>query len=177
MRNSDKALIIGEVGQNHQGNFETALDYISIFSSQGADVIKFQTRDNRYLFSEDAYNKDYNSENAFAKNYGEHREFLELDKAKLSLLKRKCDECGVKFMSTPFDEPSLDLICEAGVDIIKIASFDLGNIPFLTKISENPKKLIAKSYSPSISGIKGVRYLCVYCCFIHTLSFLFLSLA
>ena len=73
MRNSDKALIIAEVGQNHQGNFETALDYISIFSSQGADVIKFQTRDNRYLFSEDAYNKDYNSENAFAKNYGEHK--------------------------------------------------------------------------------------------------------
>jgi sialic acid synthase len=132
----NKTLIIAEVGQNHQGDLDTALEYIRVFSENGADVIKFQTRNNKYLFSEDAYNKDYNSDNAFAKSYGEHREKLELKPEWLTILKNECEKYNVKFMSTPFDEPSLDLICNAGVDLIKIASFDLGNLPFLNKISK-----------------------------------------
>ena len=46
----EKMQIIAEVGQNHQGSLETALEYIKVFSAAGADVIKFQTRNNRYLF-------------------------------------------------------------------------------------------------------------------------------
>ena len=84
----EKMQIIAEVGQNHQGSLETALEYIKVFSAAGADVIKFQTRNNRYLFSSDAYEKEYNSENAFAKYYGEHREKLELDPDSLPILKK-----------------------------------------------------------------------------------------
>ena len=43
-------LIIAEVGQNHQGSLEYALKYVEEFSKAGADVIKFQTRNNKYLF-------------------------------------------------------------------------------------------------------------------------------
>ena len=132
---NDDILIIAEVGQNHQGDIDNALEYIKVFSEAGANVIKFQTRDNKTLFSEDAYNKEYNSTNAFAKFYGQHREALELSVEKLHLLKEECQKFGVKFMSTPFDEPSLDRLIEVGVDMIKIASFDLGNLPFLQKIS------------------------------------------
>ena len=66
-RENEEPIIIAEVGQNHQGELEEALKYIQVFSRSGATVIKFQTRNNKYLFSEDAYQKEYNSENAFAK--------------------------------------------------------------------------------------------------------------
>lgn len=128
--------IIAEVGQNHQGDIETALEYIRIFSREGADAVKFQTRDNKRLFSESAYNKDYNSDNAFATTYGEHREKLELPVDVLKDLKAECHKNGVKFMSTPFDESSLDRLVSVGVDLLKIASFDLGNLPFIKKIAE-----------------------------------------
>ncbi len=64
------AFIIAEVGQNHQGDLEKAREYIRIFAFEGADAIKFQTRNNRYLFSDEAYKKNYDSENAFAETYG-----------------------------------------------------------------------------------------------------------
>jgi len=134
--NKNEIMIIAEVGQNHNGDLDTARKYIKVFAEHGADVIKFQTRNNKYLFSESAYSKEYNSENAFGDTYGEHREKLELDIEWLPILKSDCEEHGVKFMSTPFDEPSLDVICDVGVDVIKIASFDLGNLPFLKKISQ-----------------------------------------
>ena len=109
--------VIAEVGQNHQGDLETAREYIRIYAYEGADAIKFQTRDNKYLFSKDAYEADYASENAFAETYGAHREKLELKPEWLSILKEDCVKYGVKFMSTPFDEPSLKLLEKIYVDI------------------------------------------------------------
>ncbi len=129
------AFIIAEVGQNHQGDIDIAKQYIKEFADTGVDAIKFQTRNNKYLFSECAYNKSYDSENAFSDVYGLHREKLELNSEHLADLRDCCHENGVKFMSTPFDEPSLELLCDIGVDLIKVASFDIGNLPFLSKIA------------------------------------------
>ena len=97
--------IIAEVGQNHQGDLTTAREFIKTFSQLGANAIKFQNRDNKYLFSDDAYNKPYDSPTSFAPTYGEHREKLELDKDGLITLKEDCRKYNVDFMSTPFDEP------------------------------------------------------------------------
>jgi N-acetylneuraminate synthase/sialic acid synthase len=143
----NESVVIAEVGQNHQGDLELAREYIKVFASAGADVVKFQTRDNKYLFSDGAYNAPYNSENAFDKIYGLHREKLELEKQWIKILKSDCLKYGVKFMSTPFDEPSLNLLLENEVDILKIASFDLGNLPFINKI--------AKAGKPTVISIGG----------------------
>ncbi len=137
-----KPYIIAEVGQNHQGDLDTALEYIRVFAMQGADAVKFQTRNNKVLFSKDAYEKPYDSENAFAASYGEHRELLELNLEWLPIIKEECKKNNVDFMSTPFDEPSLDVLMELDVDIIKIASFDLGNLPFINKIGATKKPVV-----------------------------------
>ena len=135
-KNQNEVLIIAEVGQNHNGSLDLAREYVQTFARAGADAIKFQTRNNKYLFSEDAYNARYESENAFAETYGAHREFLELKPEWLSILKADCEKSNVYFMSTPFDEPSLQVLENLSVNIIKIASFDLGNIPFIDKIAK-----------------------------------------
>lgn len=138
----DDVFVIAEVGQNHQGDLDVAREFIRIFAFEGADAVKFQTRSNRYLFSEDAYAAPYESENAFADTYGAHREKLELKPEWLPILKADCDKHGVKFMSTPFDEPSLQLLNEVGVDMLKIASFDLGNLPFIDRIAALGKPVV-----------------------------------
>ena len=153
--NKQKTLFIAEVGQNHQGSIELALEYIKEFAEHGANVIKFQTRNNKYLLSKEAYEKEYNSENSFSSYYGEHRERLELNSDSLYILKKECDKYGVKFMSTPFDEPSLDLICDAGVDMIKIASFDLGNIPFINKIARKGLPVVISTGGGNIDIVKS----------------------
>ena len=137
-------LVIAEVGQNHQGSLKIAEEYIREFSKSGADIIKFQARDNKSLFSKEAYNKNYDSENSFGKTYGQHREKLELSFNDLKKLKKDCRKYGLSFMITPFDEKSLKLISRLDVDIIKIASFDLGNLPFINLIAKQ-KKIVAIS--------------------------------
>ncbi len=137
-------LVIAEVGQNHQGSLKIAKEYIREFSKSGADIIKFQARDNKRLFSKEAYNKIYDSENSFGKTYGQHREKLELSFNDFRELKKECKKRNLLFMVTPFDETSLRLVSKLNVDIIKIASFDLGNLPFINLISKE-KKVVAIS--------------------------------
>ena len=150
----NKTFLIAEVGQNHQGNLDLAIRYIKEFADTGVDAIKFQTRNNKYLFSECAYNKSYNSENAFADVYGHHREKLELDVSWLPILKKECQENGVKFMSTPFDELSLEVLDKVGVDIYKIASFDLGNLPFINRIAQKGKPVVISIGGGKIDQIR-----------------------
>ena len=100
MFTTEEPFIIAEVGQNHQGDLDKAREYIRVFSYEGANAIKFQTRNNKFLFSDDAYNSPYTSENAFAGKYGEHRDKLELSFEELKILKDDCRKFGVKFMST-----------------------------------------------------------------------------
>jgi sialic acid synthase len=147
-----RPFIIAEVGQNHQGSLINALKYVKTFSEAGADAIKFQTRNNRYLFDKNSYNAMYNSENAFAKTYGKHREHLELSLKELFLIKKECKKFNVKFICTPFDEYSLKNIIKLDVDAIKIASFDLGNLPFIKLISELKKPVII-----SLGGGKNIH--------------------
>lgn len=146
----NELFFIAEVGNNHQGNLQIARDYIRIFAEIGADAVKFQTRNNKYLFSETGYNAIYNSENAFAETYGAHREKLELKAEWLPILKADCEKYNVKFMSTPFDEPSLELLAQVGVDLIKIASFDLGNLPLINRIAKLGVPVVI-----SVGGGKG----------------------
>lgn len=151
----DEPFIIAEVGQNHNGDLEAARKYIKIFAEAGANAVKFQTRNNKYLFSRDAYDAPYNSENAFGTTYGEHREILELKPEWLPILKDDCIKYGVLFMSTPFDEPSLQLLAEINIDIIKIASFDLGNLPFINKIIKVGKPIVISVGGGKIEQIRS----------------------
>lgn len=138
----EKSFIIAEVGQNHQGDFDLAIKYIDKFSELGADAIKFQTRDIDYLFDGAALIKDYNSPTAFAQTYGDHRRYLEFDKEQVVKLKHHCEKRGVIFMSTPFDEPSLFFLNEIGTKVLKVASFDIGNLPFLNKLKTSKIPLV-----------------------------------
>ena len=138
----EQPFFIAEVGQNHNGDFEEAKKYIETFSACGANAVKFQTRDNKYLFAKEAYEKEYNSENAYAATYGAHREKLELDKKKYSELRKLCKKNNIFFMSTPFDEPSLEFLISINIDIIKIASFDVGNLPLIDKIGKSKKPVV-----------------------------------
>jgi sialic acid synthase len=157
----EEPFVIAEVGQNHQGDLEVAREYIRIFAFEGADAIKFQTRNNQYLFSLGAYEAPYASENAFADTYGKHREQLELKPEWLTILKEDCVKYGVKFMSTPFDESSLNLLHQVDVDILKVASFDIGNLPLIHRIAALGKPVVMSVGGGKIDQIRSSVEVCL----------------
>ena len=57
-------------------------------------------------------------------------------------------------MSAPFDEPSLELLLEIGVDVLKVASFDIGNTPFLMKFAQSQKPTVMSTGGANFADIR-----------------------
>src|SRR3989304_5226462 len=117
-----KPFVIAEIGHNHQGNIEKAIELIDIAVRAGANAVKFQKRDNKTLFTEAFYNSPYNSENAFGATYGEHREALEFGLEEYVYLQMYAAGKGIQFFATAFDIPSADFLEALSVPFFKIAS-------------------------------------------------------
>ncbi len=54
-------------------------------------------------------------------------------------LKEKCEEYGVDFLLTPFDNTTVDFLEELGVEFYKIASFELVDIPLIEYVASKDK--------------------------------------
>ena len=119
---ADPCFVIAEVGSNHGGSIETAVQMIRIAAAAGAEAVKFQCRSNDTLYSETLLNAAYENEHSYGKTYGEHRHALELSDAALATCVFEAERSNVLCFSTAFDEPSVDRIVTLGMPAIKIAS-------------------------------------------------------
>jgi sialic acid synthase len=127
--------VIAEVGHNHGGSVEKCKDLFDAAKWAGANAVKLQKRENKSLYTEEFYNSPYNSEHAYGKTYGEHREALEFDFAQYDLLKCYAEAIGLTFFATAFDVPSADFLVQLKVPAIKIASGDLTNVGLLEHVN------------------------------------------
>ena len=108
-----KTFIIAEAGANHNRNFEQAKALIDVAIESGADVCKFQTYSSETLYSKNTPNfAGYENINKLIKD-------IELPREWQKDLKLYCDEKGIEFMSTPFDEQAVQELMDIGVKRLK----------------------------------------------------------
>ncbi|EKD76474.1 MAG: N-acetylneuraminic acid synthase, partial [uncultured bacterium] len=134
--------VIAEIGHNHQGNLELCKEMFRAAKIAGASAVKIQKRDNHFLYTKEFYNSPYNSENAYAPTYGEHRDFLEFDQAEYEELARFAKELDIIFFATPFDTHSVDFLEQFDMPAYKLASAELTNVPFLEYVAKKGRPLI-----------------------------------
>jgi sialic acid synthase len=123
--------IVAEVGNNHQGSLDMALEMIREAARCGADAIKFQKRDSESLLTTEGRNAPYNGKNSFGRTYGEHRDALELDIEEMARAKALAEELGLVFFASTWDAVSLRQMEELDVELLKISSADLVSLPLL----------------------------------------------
>ena len=146
--------VIAEIGHNHGGSVETAKRLFEEARNCGAHAVKLQKRDNRGLFTREAYDKPYENENSFGATYGEHREALEFGRAEYVELIAYAADLGVTFISAAFDFKSADFLAELDIPAYKIASGDLTNTPLLRHVARIGKPVI---FSTGGGRIEDVR--------------------
>lgn len=128
--------VIAEVASNHSGSLEQCKRLFDAAKSAGADSVKLQKRSLPDTYTAAFLAKEYNSENAFAPTYGEHRALLEFDAGQHHELLQYAHSLSLAYGCTAFDVPSLWTLVDLGVDYIKVASGDLTNTPFLKEVGE-----------------------------------------
>ncbi|MFM7668756.1 MAG: N-acetylneuraminate synthase family protein, partial [Bacteroidota bacterium] len=116
----NRVLIIAEAGVNHNGDIQKAKELIKVAADAGADVVKFQTFNSEKLVSHEAQLADYQKKNMNndTSNQLEMLKKIELPKSWHFELKTYSEKLGIIFCSTPFDEESLDFLCELDIPFI-----------------------------------------------------------
>jgi N,N'-diacetyllegionaminate synthase len=139
-----KVIIIAEAGVNHNGDYENAKKLILEAAKAGADYVKFQTFKADKLVSKDAQKAEYQKANL--KEVGDSQyemlKKLEMPEDWHYKLIKYAGECGIKFLSTGFDEESIDFLDSLNIDLFKIPSGEITNAPFIEHIASKEKPVI-----------------------------------
>jgi sialic acid synthase SpsE/sugar phosphate isomerase/epimerase len=147
-----RAFIIAEIGNNHNGSFERAIEMIDQAHAAGADCVKFQMRQLDQVYRNRSLSKsgdDLGTEyvidllNRFELSVEQHRRLSEY-----------CAQIGIPYMCTPWDSKSVNVLEEFGVLAYKVASADLTNLPLLDRLVQTCKPLII---STGMSTTEEVR--------------------
>lgn len=149
-----RTLIIAEAGVNHNGDINIARQLIDIAAEAGADIIKFQTFNANRIVTASAIKADYQKQNT---EMGEsqysmlHR--LELTRDMHEVLIDYCKLKKIKFLSTGFDIYSIKMLKELGIDVFKIPSGEITNLPYLRHIGSYGCSIILSTGMATLNEI------------------------
>jgi sialic acid synthase SpsE/endonuclease IV len=135
-----KVFVIAEIGNNHNGCFETAIKMIDLAQKAGADCVKFQMRHIDQIYRKKSLNND-------GEDLGTEYVLDLLSRFELSIDEHKalyeyCEKKGIPYLCTPWDVKSLEVLEEFGVEAYKVASADLTNLPLIGQLLVTKKPLI-----------------------------------
>ena len=153
---SNKIFVVAEAGVNHNGSTQMALDLIDAAADAGVDAVKFQTYKTESYVTKLADKADYQKKTTGSnENQFEMIKNLELSYDTYYKLQERCVEKGIKFLSTAFDNDSLDfLINKIGIEALKIPSGEITNGPYLLDHAKHKKKMIVSTGMSTLDEIE-----------------------
>jgi sialic acid synthase SpsE len=151
----EPVFVIAEIGLNHNGDVELALELIDLAKHAGADAAKFQKREVDRCFTRAALEAPYPGRNSFGATYGEHKHALELSPADYERLAERSRARGITFLVTPFDEVSADLVEHLGCPAIKIASHNMTNLPLLDHVARKRRPILLSTGMATMAEVEA----------------------
>ncbi|HEX4450468.1 MAG TPA: N-acetylneuraminate synthase family protein [Kofleriaceae bacterium] len=140
---AEKILVVAEIGNNHEGNFEVAGRMVDAAADAGVDAVKFQTFQTR-LFTSQADPARFERLSKF-----------ELLQDQFAQLERRARARGLIFLSTPLDLVSARFL-EPLVDVFKVASGDNDFWPLIAQLCATGKPLIISTGLADLAHIARV---------------------
>jgi len=152
----NQVFIIAEAGVNHNGQFDLALKLCDEAKKTGVDAVKFQTWKTENIVTSSAVLATYQEENISTKSDSQFQMLkrLELSYNEFIQINAYCNQIGLKFLSTPDDEESLDFLCSLNLDFIKVGSGEVTNIPFLRKIGSKKQSVVLSTGMSTLGDVE-----------------------
>jgi len=153
----DRVVIIAEAGVNHNGEIEKAIELIDVAADAGADFVKFQSFKAERLVNINAKKASYQIKNLKGEKdtQFEMLKKLEIGDDWYPALIHRCKEKGIQFLSTGFDEISIDLLDNLNIPFHKIPSGEITNKPFLQHVARTGKDIVLSTGMANLKEVKA----------------------
>lgn len=150
-----RVFVIAEAGVNHNGDIKIAKQLVDAASEAGADAVKFQTFKSERLVCKTAKKAEYQLETTDrSETQYDMLKKLELTEQMHRELMEYCNKRKIMFLSTAFDVGSIKFLSELGMQIFKIPSGEITNLPYLREIARQQKKVILSTGMSSMEEVK-----------------------
>lgn len=151
-----RTFIIAEAGVNHNGSLDLAKKLVDAASAAGADAVKFQTFQAKNLVSKSAQKADYQKQTTdHVESQFDMIKKLELSEMMHHELMDYCQQKQILFLSTPFDHDSIQLLDKLGLEIFKVPSGEITNLPYLRHIGRLQKQVILSTGMANLGEIEA----------------------
>lgn len=145
--------IVAEVGNNHQGDMAQARRMIEEAARAGVQAVKFQKRHVESLLTRAGREAPYTGANSLGPTYGAHRLALELSAEQMAELKTLAEDLGLVFFASAWDEVSLSEMLSLGMEVIKICSADVVNVPLVRRVADSGLPVIMSTGMSSLDEV------------------------
>jgi N,N'-diacetyllegionaminate synthase len=145
--------VVAEVGANHNRDRSVARELIEVAAEAGADAVKFQTYSGDRIYSRKTPNFEYLSELS-DKSPAELLEEISLPREWQGKLAEYAWKRGLHFFSSPFDHEAVAELDALDVPVLKIASFEIGDLPLIRRAAETGRPLIISTGMASLGEIE-----------------------
>jgi sialic acid synthase SpsE/sugar phosphate isomerase/epimerase len=146
------AFIIAEIGNNHNGSINLALEMVDAAKEVGADCVKFQMRNMSSVYRQKSLAKE--GEDLGTEYVLDLLERFQLTVDEHKKVAKYCDKRGILYMCTPWDSESIKTLQGLNVPAYKVASADLTNLPLIADLITTKKPLILSTGMSSVDEIQ-----------------------
>lgn len=143
-------LVIVEVGINHEGDVNKALQLVDAAVAAGAEVVKFQC----HITDKEMIPTDMTPGEISSERLWDIIQRCELTADEERRVQAYCYEKGVMYLSTPFSREAADRLNEMGVPAFKIGSGECNNIPLLEHIAAMGKPIILSTGMNDLASVR-----------------------
>lgn len=154
MKFKNKILIIAEAGVNHNGSLRNAFKMIDFASKAGADFIKFQTFDPESLVNAKLGLAKYQRGTSAQNNHLKMLKKLSLSEKSFRKILLRCKKKKIKFLSSPFDIKSINILKKLKVNMFKIPSGQIDDVPYLEYLGSLKKKIFLSTGMSKLEDVK-----------------------
>lgn len=136
---SKRVFVIAEAGVNYNNDLSIAYKMINKAKESGADAIKFQTFITEKIHLKNSIKPYYQKH--IQSSYFNIIKSLEPSFKDQKKISDYCKKKEIAFLSTPYDEKSVDFLSSIDVPLFKIASTDLTNSILLRYVAKKKKPI------------------------------------
>lgn len=157
---NDNLYFIADIGANHDGSLNKAIELIHIVKESGGHAAKFQNFSAKKIVSKTEFDRLPKSTHqaSWKKTVYEVYQEASISKDWTEILKLECDKVGLDYFTSPYDFDAVDHV-DPFVDLYKIGSGDITWLEIIEYVLRKNKPIIIASGASELEDVKRVMAL------------------